>query len=117
MPSLDFDAEKAAFREFYDSNLDVLVDAKASFLTLIRSLLVGTEHASTVATGRIKDREESIKKFSRKYQSALEKDGIPYEIKDHITDLVGLRLVCLYEDQVDPVGNLIREQLEVFGGY
>lgn len=114
MPSLDFETEKTEFRAFYDENLEVLNDAKASFITLIRSLLVGTEYAA-VASGRVKDREESIKKFGRKYQSDLEKTERPYAIKDHITDLIGLRLVCLYDDQIEPIGSLIRDQLTVLG--
>lgn len=114
MSSLNFDAEKIRFRAFYDVNTSILDNAKTSFLTLIRSLLVGTEFAA-VATGRVKAREESIRKFERKYQNLLEEAGTPYEIKDHITDLIGLRLVCLYDDQIEPIGELIKSQLEVLG--
>lgn len=113
MASLNFEAEKASFRAFYDDNIDVLKNGKFSFLTLIRSLLVSTEYAAAVTTGRIKEREECVRKFSRKYQKDLEKAQEPYEIKDHITDLVGLRLVCLYDDQIEPIGDLIRGQFDV----
>lgn len=65
------------------------------------------------ASGRIKDREESLKKFMRKYQGDLEKSGTPYEIRDHVTDLIGLRLVCLYEDEIEPMGHLIRDHFHV----
>lgn len=113
MPSLDFDAEKAAFREYHNDNALRLDQAKEAFLTLIGSLLAHAGMDAAAATGRIKDREESIKKFMRKYQGDLEKSGTPYEIKDHITDLVGLRLVCLYEDEIEPIGQLIREHFHV----
>ncbi len=115
MPSLDFEAEKAAFREYHNDNALRLDQAKEAFLTLIRSLLAHASMDAATATGRIKDREESIKKFMRKYQGDLEKSGTPYEIKDHITDLVGLRLVCLYEDEIEPIGQLIHEHFDVIG--
>jgi ppGpp synthetase/RelA/SpoT-type nucleotidyltranferase len=113
MSSLDFEAEKAAFREYYNDNAQRLEQAKEAFLTLLGSLLAHADLGVAAANGRIKDREESIKKFIRKYQSDLEESGAPYEIKDHITDLVGLRLVCLYEDEIEPMGQLIREHFDV----
>ena len=113
MPSLHFEAEKAVFREYYNDNALRLDQAKEAFLTLLCSLLAHAELDVAAATGRIKDREESVKKFMRKYQGELEESGTPYEIKDHITDLIGLRLVCLYEDEIEPIGQLIREHFDV----
>lgn len=113
MPSLDFETEKAAFRDYYNDNAQRFEQAKDAFLTLLSSLLAHGDLPVAAITGRIKDREESIKKFTRKYQSALEKDETPYEIKDHITDLIGLRLVCLYEDEIDPMGELVRQHFTV----
>jgi len=72
MPSLDFEAEKAAFRDYYDDNAPRLDQAREAFLTLLGSLLAHGELAVAAATGRIKDREESIRKFTRKYQGARE---------------------------------------------
>ncbi len=113
MPSLDFEAEKAVFRDYYNDNLARLEQAKRSFLTLINSLLSHNGIDIAASSGRIKDREESIKKFARKYQTKLEKDGTDYAIADHITDLIGLRLVCLYEDEVERIGTLMDDELEL----
>lgn len=113
MPSLDFEAEKTAFRDYYNDNSQRFEQAKEAFLTLLNSLLANGGLAVAAATGRIKEREESIKKFTRKYQAALEKSKTPYEIKDHITDLIGLRLVCLYEDEIEPIGDLVRDHFNV----
>lgn len=113
MPSLDFEAEEAAFRDYYNDNAQRLEQAKSAFLTLLSSLLAQGHGAVAAASGRIKDREESIKKFTRKYQKALEESNTPYEIKDHITDLIGLRIVCLYEDEIEPVGELVCQQFDV----
>jgi putative GTP pyrophosphokinase len=113
MPSLDFEAEKGAFRDYYKDNAQRLEQASDAFLTLIQSLLARGDLAVATATCRIKDCEESIKKFTRKYQSAIEKAETPYEIKDHITDLIGLRLVCLYEDDIEPMGELLSQHFDV----
>jgi putative GTP pyrophosphokinase len=115
MSSLDFEAEKAAFHDYYTDNMQRLGQAMDSFLTLLGSLLAHAGLDVAASAGRIKDREESIKKFTRKYQGDLEKNETPYEIKDYITDLIGLRLVCLYEDEVEPIGLLIRNSFEVIG--
>ncbi len=113
MPTLDFETEKASFRSYYDEHAQRLEQAKVAFLTLLSSLLAHADITVAAATGRIKDREESIKKFMRKYQGPLEREGVPYEIKDHITDLIGLRLVCLYEDEIETIGELIRPHFQV----
>ena len=115
MPSLDFETEKTAFTDYYDNHWDVLEGATGSFVTLIRSLLVASGHAPPKIEQRIKDREECIKKFTRKYRSGLEADATPYTIKDHITDLIGIRIICLYEDEVQPINDLVCEQFEVLG--
>lgn len=72
----------------------LLEEAKEAFMALIRSLLLdaGTVEISKIE-GRVKDREECIQKFSRKYRPALEASGTSYEIREHISDLIGLRVV------------------------
>lgn len=112
MASLDFEKEKQAFREYWNENHGMLEQAKESFIAIISSLLNEDFDVSAV-TGRIKEREESISKFSRKYQTALEESGTDYEIKDHITDLVGVRIVCLYEADVMKIKDVLAEEFEV----
>lgn len=114
MASLNFETEKAAFREFYDGSRELLEAAKSAYLTLVRSLLATDDAiASAKVEGRIKDREECIGKFRRKYQTTVEKEKRDYTIRDHITDLIGLRVVCFYEDDVERVRQLIEAEFEV----
>src|ERR1700734_2853847 len=99
MASLDYEAEKAVFSQFYEGNRATLDGALGSFRTLIRSLLASRpEIAVSDVEGRLKEREECLTKFTRKYRTGLESSKTPYSIRDKITDLVGLRIVCLYED-------------------
>jgi ppGpp synthetase/RelA/SpoT-type nucleotidyltranferase len=113
MSSLDFDVEKSKFRDFYESNHQLLEDAKNSFVTLIKSLTSHAKLSVSKVEGRVKDKEESIKKFNRKYRTELESTSKPYTIQDHITDLIGLRVVCLYEDDIEKIRECFEEHFDV----
>lgn len=114
MPSLDFDLEKARFHAFYAQNLPLLNDALEAFLTLLVALVAPSARMDGAKVeGRIKSADECVRKFSRKYRAALEDKNTPYEIGSYITDLIGLRIVCLYEDELDYVAQLVRTQFEV----
>jgi ppGpp synthetase/RelA/SpoT-type nucleotidyltranferase len=114
MASSDFDKEKNLFREFYSDNLGLMEGATNSFCTLINALLT---HSGGIAIskieGRVKDKEECIRKFNLKYRKSLEGSDTEYSIKDHISDLIGLRVVCLYEDDIENIQNTLREHFEV----
>ena len=114
MASLDFEKEKNNFREYYSNSIKLLDGATLSFRTLIEALLIHSEriYVSTVE-GRVKDKEECIRKFNLKYRKKLEAEKIEYEIKDHITDLIGLRVVCLYEDDIEKVKDVLSEHFSV----
>lgn len=65
--SLDYETEKTNFREYYDSNREVMDNARSLFESLVRSLATsdGTIAISKIE-GRLKDREECLGKFTRK---------------------------------------------------
>ena len=114
MASLDFDQEKKTFREFYDIEQELLEDAKATFVTIVNTLLTQSDAVDlSKVEGRVKDREEAIRKFSVKYQKPLEAKSEEYEIKDHITDLIGVRAVCLYEDDVENAAKVLSKYFTV----
>jgi putative GTP pyrophosphokinase len=122
MASLDFEREKKEFREFYEANRLVLESAKNSLVALIDSLM-GNTSAVLISKieGRIKDKEECLAiydavglgKFTRKYRTDLEKKAEQYNIIDKITDLVGLRVVCLYEDEIDKIMDIVSVHFDV----
>jgi len=114
MASLDFEQEKRVFGKYYDSSKNQLVAAKNAYIDLIRTLIRQFDVGEvTKIEGRVKDKEECVKKFQRKYQSKLEADEQPYEIKDFISDLIGIRIVCLYEDQVSVVSELLQRHFKI----
>lgn len=114
MLSLDFESEKQKFRDFYNENHGLLEGAKSSFVTLVDSLIrSSSDIALSKIEGRVKDRDECVKKFSRKYRTGLESAGHEYQIIDHITDLIGVRVVCLYEDDIEKIKDLLCSHFEV----
>jgi putative GTP pyrophosphokinase len=114
MASLDFEQEKQSFRAYYESNHKQIMTAKNAYVSCVRALVQQFEVGEvTKIEGRVKDLDECIRKFQRKYQSKLEADEQPYEIKDFISDLVGIRIVCLYEDQVSVVSELLQQHFKI----
>jgi len=114
LASLEFEKEKNAFRKFYDSNWEHFENAKKAYIRIISSLLKGSDIVEvTKIEGRIKDKEECIKKFHRKYQSKLEADEQPYEIKDYLSDLIGIRIICLYDDQIEMVSEVLKQRFKI----
>jgi putative GTP pyrophosphokinase len=114
MPSLDYEVEKTEFRDFYESSRDRMEGTKSALLTLVRSLLAtDAAIANAKVEGRIKDRDECLSKFRRKYQTTLESAKEPYSIGNHISDLIGLRVVCFYEDEVERIQELVAAEFEV----
>lgn len=114
MTSLDFEMEKNDFREFYSSRYPLLKAAEDSFRALITSLLSGNPlFPAPVVTSRLKDREECIRKFMTRYQTVLEEQAKAYEIREYITDLLGVRVTCYYETDIPYISKILGENFEV----
>ena len=113
MASLDFELERREFRTYYDSNRKRFEEAKNAYISIIASLIKQSEVAEvTKIEGRVKDKFECIKKFHRKYQGKLEAEERPYRIRDYISDLIGIRIICLYEDQIALVSELLQQNFK-----
>ena len=114
MASLNFEQEKTSFREYYNENQSLLEGACSSYKTLVSLLLADNdEFPNPVVTGRVKNREECIAKFALKYQKQCEERQETYEIKDYIADIVGVRVVCLYESDISLIRNILDQNFEV----
>ena len=114
MASLNFEQEKNAFRNFYESNRKHFADARNTYIRIISSLIKRSDVGEvTKIEGRVKEKEECIKKFQRKYKRKLEADEQPYEIKDFISDLIGIRVVCLYEDQIPVLSEVLQRHFKI----
>ncbi len=114
MPSLDFEKEKKDFRKYFDNNLQLYKQAANSFTTLVSLLLADHNNFNTPrVTSRVKDREECIKKFELKYLKKFEEKKEEYEILGNITDIIGLRIITIYESEICYVRKELEEHFEI----
>ena len=114
MTSPDLDLEETRFHAFYQQNLPFMEQAVAALMKRLRTLcdsVPGIDIAKV--EGRVKDADESVRKFSRKYRASLEESNQPYQIRPYITDLIGLRIVCLYEDELETLAQAVQTRFEV----
>ncbi len=87
----DIDLKINEFRNYYDSNLEFYNSALISFTKLIEPIS-NVEYVS----GRIKNYDECLSKFKRKYLPEIEPSNKNYKIIDYLSDFVGIRIVCPY---------------------
>jgi ppGpp synthetase/RelA/SpoT-type nucleotidyltranferase len=114
LSSLNFELERRNFREYYASRRHLFEEAKDAYIGIIGALIRASDVGEvTKIEGRVKDQDECIKKFHRKYQSKLEADEQPYQIKDYLTDLIGIRVICLYEDQITAVAGVLQQHFRI----
>ena len=114
MASLDFDLEESIFRAFHAQEGPTLKGACSAFTSGVAAVMAragGVDIAKV--EGRVKDADECIRKFVRKYRPALEERNLPYDIQSYITDLIGVRVVCLYEDELEKVAQILRARFTV----
>lgn len=112
MASLDINKEIECFNKFYSENMKTLQAAEKYFRSLVESLVLNEISIQTVLS-RIKDRDECISKFKSKYQKELEEKKQEYEIKNHISDLIGIRVICLYSEDVKKIQDTLSKELQV----
>jgi putative GTP pyrophosphokinase len=107
--SLSFENEQSIFHKYYGDYRQTFADAEVQFRTLIASLLAhdGAFAETPKVISRVKSEQECLAKFQRKYQTELEKQGTLYEIKDYVTDVVGVRVTCLYESEIAEVSRVL----------
>lgn len=106
--------EETAFHAWYQRERTALELACALHVARLQALLVQAGDIEVAKVeGRVKDRDECLRKFARKYRAALEESGAPYEIQHCITDLIGVRVVCLYEDELARIADIARAHFEV----
>src|SRR5690606_2583042 len=114
MASLDFEHEKRVFTEYHETHFLALQEAGKALEMLLNELLLQlTAVPVSKVESRITSFNECIWKFELKYLSALEEAGTAYSMRDHIDDLIGLRIVCLYEDDIEKIGNFLGTEFDV----
>jgi putative GTP pyrophosphokinase len=112
--TLNFELERRIFHQYYDENRALFEKAKNAEINIVTALINKSDVGEvTKIEGRVKDKAECIKKFHRKYQGKLESAEQAYQIKDYISDLIGIRIICLYEDQIAVVSQILQKHFTI----
>lgn len=100
---LDFKCQMIV--EEYDSRIPIYEKMKEIVMSHIRQALTSNDVEVTAVEGRIKRRKSLIGKLVRK--------GHKYHCADDITDIVGVRVITLYCDDVDRVASYMEKMFDV----
>ncbi|MGP1628753.1 MAG: GTP pyrophosphokinase [Giesbergeria sp.] len=112
MPTLDFERERTRFLQFHAQHGAHWRITATAYAQQLQDILSKTVPGCKLEW-RVKDAHEALRKFSRKYRAALEESSTPYEIQHYISDLIGVRVICLYEDELEKVAATVRTHFEV----
>ncbi len=71
--------------------------------------LIATIPKVELIKGRTKSCEECISKFKRKYLPSIKPEENDFKIRDYITDLIGIRAVCFYSEEICEIRHHIKK--------
>ncbi len=112
--NVTFKKRRREFYDFYAQSLPLLERMQTTYHNLLALLTSNLDTGAPKIMSRIKDRNGCIEKFERNYRTKAEKEyRDKYRIDEYITDLIGLRVICLYEDDVRRVRKIIEENFDV----
>lgn len=99
------------FQKEYEAKKDFYIKTGKTFKNLIINLL-NDEFEKASVIYRIKDKTSCSEKIGRKYSKILQDE--PYKnITDLLTDLVGVRIICMYESEIPKIANLLESEFEI----
>ena len=112
MPAVDYDRSLEQFSAYLAENGPKLQTCAKSFEELIRGIITDNIEIESISS-RIKSYESAREKFNKKYRLDLEENNANVEVKDKISDLVGVRIVCLYQDDINKLRHIITNEFIV----
>lgn len=94
----NIDQKIEEFNSYYHTNLGYYNEALSFLIQLINTL----PQVESV-TGRVKDYDECLSKFERKYAKGIPSSNKSFKIFDYLTDFIGIRVICLYSRDVKSI--------------
>lgn len=99
------------FQKEYEFKKDFYIKAAKTFKNLIINLL-NNKFEKTSVVFRIKDKVSCTEKIERKYLKKLQED-MECDITDLLTDLIGVRIICLYESEIQSIAKLLDDEFDI----
>jgi putative GTP pyrophosphokinase len=104
---------KTEFERWYVDNSTKLDESLQVFKSLTTSLLRHGKIDVHHIEGRIKTKDSALTKFDENFRTELEGKNSIYRIQDEIKDLVGIRVICLYEDAVINASKVLKSAFKI----
>lgn len=103
------------FRKYYGDRADEWRGHLSYMTSLVQITLrhAGLEVVSV--SGRIKSFESCLAKFHRKYRQIAEEDTRQRRPQEYLTDILGLRVVCYYDDDIGKVVDVVKKNFGCHG--
>lgn len=100
-----------SFTKEYEQKKDFHIKAAKTLKNLIVNLL-GQKFEKSNVVYRIKDKHSCIDKVGKKYIKILQDDP-EKNITDLLTDLIGVRIICMYESEIQKIAELLEPEFEI----
>ena len=104
----DDSAELGSLRDKLRKEYDELLPLRTALLRELELFLEGML-ASVTSTPKIRGRVKSFESYFKKYTRCLE-DGVS---PSHISDIIGIRIICTFLENLSTVENLLSEKFKV----
>lgn len=104
------DDAKRRFKDYYAQNQLRFSNACEVIENTLGLLLAAGELFPPKILSRVKTLSECIGKYERKYADSAD---VSAEIQDHLTDILGIQVVCIYESDIAIVSEIIRKNFDV----
>ena len=98
------DVKYNEFKNWYDETLSYHQASVDFFCTLFSSI----PFVESVK-GRVKEYDECLSRFNRKYLPHLKSMDHDFVISNYISDLIGIRVVCFYSDEIYQIRRHLRK--------
>lgn len=108
---MNYQDARVSFHEYYSANEAFLRSGSDFYRSLIESIISDSNIRINHINSRVKTRESCLEKFDKKYRATLEQKQEHYLIRDHISDLIGVRVVCFYEQDVRQIADILEKTL------
>jgi putative GTP pyrophosphokinase len=106
-----------SLERFYVQNYSVLSEAVDAVIRILKSSLDETKEELAIhdISGRVKTLDSAVKKYNDKYRAKHQSGELSGAPSDFITDVIGVRIVCLYEDDIPKIADQVKRAFEVVG--
>lgn len=102
--------EKKNFSVYYEHERSNFANIARSAENLIKNILPDSDFGTVIVTSRVKTLESCLDKLDRKYLKRIEEGET---LKNLITDIIGVRVVCLYSIYIDEIIKKISENMTI----